>query len=127
MKEDCWWRESAKRDPPASLENQDTFIADATIEPSISGKLLQSDGSEATPIDLTHWLHSMTKQVNVDNDFLFDSGTAISVCQQSFVDILGMHTPRTWSGTQVSPRSSIFDEWQHDTQFAHARWYQRGR
>ena len=90
MKKDCWRNESAKGGKEtASLEAPSTPAADTTTEPSNTGMFIQSDESEATPVDPTQWLYSMAKQEYVHNDFLIDSGAAMSVCQQSLVDCLG--------------------------------------
>ena len=116
MKRDCWWNESAKRrKDTASLESPVAPAADTTTEPSITGMLIQSDESEATPVDPTLWLYPTTKREYVHNDFLIDSWGRDICMSAEFGRQPGRNTQRTWGGTQIRYRPSVHDEWQHDT------------
>ena len=73
----------------ASLETPITPAASTTIEPPITGMLIQSDEGEVVPANSAHWLYSVTKREPSREEFLIDSGAATSVCQQSLADSLG--------------------------------------
>ena len=75
----------------ASLETPITPAESTKTEPPITGMLIQSDEAGEISADPTQWMYTVTKQESVPNtnDFLFDSGAATSVCQQSLANSLG--------------------------------------
>ena len=117
MKKDWWWNENAKSGKDtASLETPITPAESTKTEPPITGMLIQSDEGGEISDDPAQWMYSVTQQESVPdaNGFLIDSGAATSVCQQSFFRLPGWKTQSTWSGAQVSHRTSVHDDWQHD-------------
>ena len=100
--------------------------ASTTSEPPITGMMQPSNEAAVAMPDSAQWVYSVTRQELVRNgDFLIDSGAATSVCQQSLADSLGGKPGGTLNRAQVSHRTSVQDDGQHDDLLAHERRYQR--
>ena len=105
-----------------------TLASLETLLMSVESTKTQSDGGGQISADPAQRMYSVTKQESVPNanDFLIGAGAATSVCQQSLGRQPGWKTQRTWCGAQVSHRTSVYDDWQHDNLLAHTRCCQRG-
>ena len=85
MKKDCWWNQPLAKSgkDTASLETANTVVSQP--ESTMIGMRLQSDGS-TTVVGPTKWMFSVLLRIvnQSENEFLVDSGTGTSLCQQCF-------------------------------------------